>query len=73
MRERHFPRICRSCEAPMARQEDSCWDCGAPWSDGPAQNALRVHPGGAAGRRSGGERPMIPAAATSGTRVAQVR
>jgi len=33
MRERHFPRLCRSCEAPMARQEDACWRCGAPWDD----------------------------------------
>lgn len=28
---RHFPRLCRSCDAPMARQEDSCWRCGAVW------------------------------------------
>jgi hypothetical protein len=28
MRDRHFPRLCRSCQAPMARQEDSCWSCG---------------------------------------------
>ena len=31
MRERHFPRLCRHCRAPMARQEDSCWRCGTPW------------------------------------------
>jgi predicted amidophosphoribosyltransferase len=31
MRDRHFPRLCRSCDAPMARQEDSCWNCGATW------------------------------------------
>ena len=31
MRDRHFPRLCRSCQAPMARQEDDCWRCGAPW------------------------------------------
>jgi hypothetical protein len=29
MRERHFPRLCRSCHAPMARQEDTCWSCEA--------------------------------------------
>lgn len=34
MRERHFPRQCHSCEAPMARQEDTCWRCGAEWADG---------------------------------------
>jgi predicted amidophosphoribosyltransferase len=33
MRDRHFPRLCRSCEAPMARQEGACWRCGAPWVD----------------------------------------
>jgi hypothetical protein len=32
MRDRHFPRLCRSCQAPMARQEDECWHCGAPWA-----------------------------------------
>jgi hypothetical protein len=31
MRERHFPRLCRSCHAPMARQEDTCWSCEAAW------------------------------------------
>jgi hypothetical protein len=31
MRDRHFPRLCRSCEAPMAREEDSCWRCAAAW------------------------------------------
>jgi hypothetical protein len=33
MRERHFPRLCRSCNAPMARQEDTCWSCDAVWQD----------------------------------------
>lgn len=32
MRDRHLPRLCRSCLAPMARQEDECWHCGAAWS-----------------------------------------
>jgi hypothetical protein len=32
MRSRHFPRLCRSCQAPLARQEDSCWHCGTPWA-----------------------------------------
>jgi hypothetical protein len=31
MRERHRPRLCRSCHAPMARQEASCWRCGVAW------------------------------------------
>ena len=29
MKNRHHPRLCRSCQAPMARQEDACWKCGA--------------------------------------------
>lgn len=27
MRERHLARLCRSCRAPMARQENVCWRC----------------------------------------------
>lgn len=33
MRQRHFARLCRACDAPMARQEDSCWRCGVTWSE----------------------------------------
>lgn len=32
MRDRHFPRLCRSCQAPMARQENACWRCGTDWA-----------------------------------------
>jgi hypothetical protein len=32
-RNRHVPRLCRSCRAPMARQEDACWSCAAAWGD----------------------------------------
>ena len=32
MRNRHFARLCRACQAPMAGQEDSCWRCGARWA-----------------------------------------
>jgi predicted amidophosphoribosyltransferase len=32
MRDRHFPRLCGHCHAPMARQEDTCWRCGTPWA-----------------------------------------
>jgi predicted amidophosphoribosyltransferase len=35
MRDRHFPRLCRSCSRPMARQEDGCWQCGAAWAADP--------------------------------------
>jgi len=34
MRDRHHPRLCRSCGGPMARQEDACWRCGALWAKG---------------------------------------
>jgi predicted amidophosphoribosyltransferase len=32
MRERHIPRVCGSCRAPMARQERTCWQCGTRWA-----------------------------------------
>jgi hypothetical protein len=32
MRDRHLPRLCRSCHGPMARQEDTCWRCGTRWA-----------------------------------------
>jgi hypothetical protein len=32
---RHFPRICRSCRAPLAVQEADCWRCGAHSSPNP--------------------------------------
>jgi hypothetical protein len=35
MRNRHLPRLCRSCGGPMARQEDTCWRCGARCADEP--------------------------------------
>ena len=47
MRERHLPRVCRSCQAPMARQEATCWRCGTRWAseDGP-RTRLKVIAGG---------------------------
>jgi predicted amidophosphoribosyltransferase len=27
MLDRHKPRLCRGCDAPMARQSDRCWRC----------------------------------------------
>ena len=32
MRNRHLPRVCRVCHAPLARQEDTCWRCGTEWT-----------------------------------------
>ena len=47
MRDRHFPRVCRSCRAPMARQEDSCWRCGVSWASKDApRTTLRLIAGG---------------------------
>ena len=47
MRERHFPRVCHSCRAPMARQEDACWRCGTQWaSEDQPQTTLRLIAGG---------------------------
>ena len=39
IRARHHPRLCRTCQAPMARQETSCWRCGAACEAGPATPA----------------------------------
>jgi hypothetical protein len=48
MRERHVPRLCRTCRAPMARQEDTCWRCGAQWaSEDTPPTRLTVLTGGA--------------------------
>ena len=48
MRDRHFPRLCRSCGAPLARQEGTCWRCGTQWAaeDAP-RTTLKVIAGGA--------------------------
>ena len=32
MRDRHIPRLCRACTAPMGRQQDACWRCGVEWA-----------------------------------------
>ena len=47
MRNRHFPRLCHSCQGPMGAQEDTCWRCGVTWTPEP-HAALRVIVGGAA-------------------------
>jgi hypothetical protein len=62
MRERHFPRLCRTCEAPMARQEETCWRCGTQWaSEDAPRTRLRVIHGGSAGADRGDERAAIQA------------
>jgi hypothetical protein len=48
MRDRHFPRLCRHCHAPMARQEDTCWRCATRWASEDRPRApLHAIPGGA--------------------------
>jgi hypothetical protein len=48
MRDRHIPRLCDTCAAPMARQEAACWNCGTQWAaEDVPQPTLRVIPGGA--------------------------
>ena len=47
MTDRHVPRLCRCCQAPMAGQEASCWRCGAQWaSEDVPPTKLRVIAGG---------------------------
>ncbi len=47
MRERHFPRLCHSCQAPLARQEETCWSCSTPWTvTDTVRPRLTVIPGG---------------------------
>jgi hypothetical protein len=47
MTDRHLPRLCHSCAAPMARQEASCWRCGAQWaSEDVPPTKLRAIAGG---------------------------
>jgi predicted amidophosphoribosyltransferase len=31
MRNRHVPRLCHECGAPITSSDDSCWSCGARW------------------------------------------
>lgn len=41
MRDRHITRACRACSAPMARQLDTCWRCGAPWATAAPQQRAK--------------------------------
>jgi RNA polymerase subunit RPABC4/transcription elongation factor Spt4 len=51
IRNRHIPRVCRNCHAPMARQEDSCWRCGTQWaSEDDPGTTLTLIAGGASDR-----------------------
>jgi predicted amidophosphoribosyltransferase len=53
MRNRHHPRLCRACKAPMSRQEDTCWRCGTEWaSEDAPRTTLRVIAGGRSARHA---------------------
>jgi hypothetical protein len=47
MRNRHIPRVCRQCHAPLASTADPCWRCGVEWAaeDQPPAK-LRLVPSG---------------------------
>ena len=71
MRERHIPRICRSCHAPMARQEDTCWRCGTEWaSEDAPRTTLKVIPGGAQAANRAEPAIAVAARAASDARLA---
>lgn len=66
MHDRHLPRLCRSCDVPMARQEDTCWNCGAPWQNVLANpGPLRLVHDRATERRVGTDHPAAPATVTA--------
>jgi hypothetical protein len=74
MRGRHFPRLCRSCDAPMARQQYTCWSCGAAWDDRTAtRRARRVIHSGDAARPCVGDQPPAPVVIGEAHAVAQAR
>ncbi|MGZ6565644.1 MAG: hypothetical protein ACXVH1_40030 [Solirubrobacteraceae bacterium] len=74
MRERHFPRLCRSCDAPMARQEDTCWSCEAAWDYRSARRSgWRAIPAGHAARPDGRDQLPAPAVIGKARAVAQAR
>jgi hypothetical protein len=71
MRDRHFPRLCGSCQAPMARKDDACWRCGTLWAaEDEPRTRLRVIPGGASTRIPGAAQGEIVPAVASRERAA---
>ena len=47
MRNRHIPRVCRQCHAPMASGAGTCWRCGVAWAteEEPPTTLRLVHSG----------------------------
>jgi hypothetical protein len=72
MRGRHFPRLCGSCDAPMAHQQDTCWSCAAAWDERTAtQRARRVIHRSDAACPGGGDQPPGPGVIGKARAVAQ--
>lgn len=44
MGNRHTPRLCRACTAPMAGQEETCWSCDAAYRSVDAAGDDGGHP-----------------------------
>ena len=64
MRQRHVPRLCQSCRAPIARQDETCWRCGTQWaSEDEPRTRLRVIAGGAPPRADEGGSALLEARA----------
>jgi hypothetical protein len=71
MRDRHFPRVCGSCQAAMARQQDACWRCGTEWAtEEQPRTSLRVISGGAGEPAADAASPAIAASANGSVRAA---
>ena len=72
VRNRHLPRVCRHCHAPMASGADSCWHCGTQWAteEEPA-TTLRLVPDPPPASDTS-DQPVMPrvaaASASAGTR-----
>ncbi len=58
---RHIPRLCQTCGAPMAGQEDTCWQCGAVWVDQDRRDDQPGGPSGIAVRDSDAESAAVEA------------
>lgn len=47
MGNRHIPRVCRHCQAPMASGATTCWRCGVAWTtEEQPPTTLRLVPSG---------------------------
>jgi len=71
MRNRHLPRVCRHCHAPMASGDDACWRCGTQWAteaQPPATLQLVADPSPEASDRPAPVQPVTPRVAAASVR-----